>query len=254
MRDDLLKQLREKASKQDVAAITVLHNAVVNNMATYNEAPTAANLKSWQAAQDAYDAALGEMAEKYGLAAPPAADFANLRLVHAWLKENGWKISLSGIYKHKNEGKITPDKSGAYSLARVRKYAETWLKRADTGSRVKDELERFQRRKAIAETRRAEAQAKKLEHELAVAEGRYIPRDDFYTELAARALALESGLKAMVQRRAAGWIEMVGGDPSRARDLLAAVSADIDTALSEYATMDRFVVIVDNQPRQEASG
>ena len=177
---------------------------------------------------------------------PDDLSFANLKQVHAWLVEQGWRISKSGIYKHKNEGKITPDlPGGKFSARRVRKYAKDWLKRADTGKRPQAELEEAMRRKAISDARRSEAAARKLEMEIAVLEGKYIPRDDFYAELTARALALESGLKAMVQSRVLSWIDMVGGDETKAAELAAAVSDDINRLMGEFATLDKFVVIAD---------
>ncbi|NDY41266.1 hypothetical protein G3N55_00175 [Dissulfurirhabdus thermomarina] len=253
--DEVVRLLLDRADPPHRAELTVLYNSVLTAMNKYRQDPTEQRLRAWRAAEAACEdmarRLAAELGVDVGLGSAPVEEamdsFSNIRAVRAWLLEQGWRISQSGIYKHRAEGKIAPDlPGGRFSRRRVEAYAAAHLRRADTGKRPQRELEEQQRRKALAETRRAEAQALKLEHELAVLQGRYLPREDFYAELAARALALESGFRAMVQARLGEWIELVGGDATRAPDLSAAVQADLDRLLGEYASLGRFHVLLPN--------
>lgn len=76
-----------------------------------------------------------------------------------------------------------------------------------------------------------------------VEEGKYILRDQFELELAARAAVLEAGLKYAIQAKAGEWIDEVKGDHERTGDLIRIATDALNVALNEFATMKEFHVV-----------
>jgi len=96
--------------------------------------------------------------------------FKNLREVVAYLKEQGWKISQAGLYKHSGEGKIKSEKDGTYTQKGVMRYAKGFLTTRET--KRKEDDEELQRRKTKAEIALKEEQLKRERIKRMVDEGR----------------------------------------------------------------------------------
>lgn len=167
--------------------------------------------------------------------------FKNLREAVAWLKAQGWKVSQSTIYKHENDGKIRAEADGTYSGKSVLKYARSFLMLQATKEKIDDEA--LLRKKTMAEIRRIDEQAKLARIKRMAEEGRYILRDQFELELAARAAALESELLFMVQSRVGNWIRIVSGDFKRTQELITDVSDAVNDALNRFAGDREFHVL-----------
>jgi len=172
------------------------------------------------------------------------SDFATKLDVLAYLEAEGWKVSKSKLYADCNKGRLSPNKSGEYEIKAVDAYAKDYLKRKETGKKIDEELESRQRRKLDAEIRKTVAQAAKAEHDLAVAQGKYIPREDVELELTGRAAVLDSGLKYLVQSRAHEWVRLVDGDTNKITDLIEAVGNDLDQLLNGFARTDNLQLIL----------
>lgn len=173
------------------------------------------------------------------------SDFTTRLDVLGYLEKEGWKVSKSKLYADCNKGRLLPGKGGEYEIKEVDAYAKDFLKRKDTGKKVDEELEDRNRKKLDAEIRKTIAQAAKAEHDLAVAQGKYIPREDVELELACRAAALDNLLKHHLQARAPELVRLVGGDKKKTPDLIEVLSNDIDQALNEFARTDNFQVILE---------
>jgi hypothetical protein len=81
-------------------------------------------------------------------------------------------------------------------------------------------------------------------------QGKYIPKADFESELAARAAVLESGFRNLFNIRIREWIALVNGKPERAADLMAALNRGLDEQLNTYATTRSFQVIFEDNPEE----
>jgi len=162
--------------------------------------------------------------------------------VWKWLQKNGWQISKAGFYSHCSDGKLTPDTNGEYLLSSIQKYAKTYLRRKSTGKKVAEQQKELQEQKLKAEIKRLNAQAAKAEHELMVAEGKYVLRDELDMELVGRATILNVNLSNWITNNAAEWIQTVDGDITKISSLIAQAMDGKDQALNDFAAHSQYNV------------
>ena len=167
--------------------------------------------------------------------------FPNLLAVVKYLQEQGYKVSKSTAYKHQQQGKIRAEADGSFSLESVQEYARRWLKPADGSDKVWDESGRLQRDKLRAETKKIQAQARLAELKSQVMADSYMPRTQYEMDLAARAQLFKSDLTTFARGRAGDIIEVAGGDPGRAPELISWLLAEFEEFLGRYARESEFV-------------
>lgn len=191
-------------------------------------------------------------AEEEALVGSTKESFKNLREVTEYLRGQGWKVAQSTVYKHENDGKIRPEADGSYGIKSVLKYARSFLLLKSTKEKLDDEA--LQRKKTMAEIRRIDEQAKLARIKRMVEEGRYILKEQFELELAARAAALEAALLFMVQSKVGNWIRIVSGDFKRTQDLISDFSDAVNDTLNEFASLKEFhVLFAINAPGEKES-
>ncbi len=162
--------------------------------------------------------------------------------VLAWLKENGWQVSRSALYNHCKQGRLRPDRDGLFSFATVKQYASTFLRRSSTGQKVQVELDRLQRERAQAETKRAVAQAEHWELKNKVASGAYILYCEYERDLAGRITILKSDAENFARSSAGEIIRCVNGDPAKTPDLIDMLLISVRSWLVRYSSDREFVV------------
>ena len=217
-----------------------LFNAVTATMKSYKAEPTAANLKDWQAAE----AALEEFAA--GLGESQAA-FASIAEALEHLKAVGWKITRPSLYRHHQEGKLIA-RDGVFRRQDVDRYAKTWLKRADTGRRQRDDIDELQRKKADGEVKRLNLEIEQRKLILERDAGRLVPREQMEIELAGRAAVLDAGLKHWVHANAMEWVRLVSGEVHQAGALIRAMVQSLDEHINNYAAPRDYRVVIDDEP------
>jgi hypothetical protein len=74
-----------------------------------------------------------------------------------------------------------------------------------------------------------------------------VPKEDVELELAGRAAVLDSGIRTLIQSQAPAWIELANGDQARIADLIEAMSNNFAGLLNEYATTERFHVVLQRE-------
>jgi len=144
--------------------------------------------------------------------------FESLMDVVTFLDVEGWKISKSSAYEHKDAGKIRSNTSGKYSLSIVQEYARQHLQRKD-GS-VDPEATGLQTRKLEEEIRRISSDANMRDLKYRKEQGELIPREHVEVELAARAGDLKTHLDASVRSAATRIIKLVSGDIQKVPELI----------------------------------
>lgn len=159
--------------------------------------------------------------------------FDSLMDVVSHLDSEGWKISKSSAYEHKDEGKIRPGADGKYTLTAVQDYARQYLQRKD-GS-IGEEQSSLQEKKLLEEIRRLSSDASLRELTLRKRQGELIPRDHVEVELAARAGDLKTHLDASSRSSAGRIIKLVSGDPQKAPELISFLLGINRTVLDNYA-------------------
>lgn len=174
--------------------------------------------------------------------------FPSRRSVFFHLVSAGYKISIAKVYRDFKKGLIRKEMDGTVLETEVRAYAAN-LERID-GS-IKD-LSDLQAQKSREELRKLREQVAKLRFEREKDHGKYIPRQDFEAELAARAVVFDSGFRYLFQVKAREWISLVGGKPEKTADFLAALNQALDDQLTTYATTKSYhVTFVSDKPSNE---
>lgn len=171
--------------------------------------------------------------------------------VLTYLKEAGWKVTKTSLYRHHKEGKIAPRADGTYGQKETDKYARTWLKQQSTGKRLSEKTDELQRKKLEQELQNEalKYQHKKLRYEKDL--GKYVPKEQVELDLAGRAGILEAGLKNWVQSNAAGWIRLVDGDMKKVGELINYVIRELDEHINSYASDLDYHVVIDREEEEE---
>ncbi len=248
-----IKKLEAVISQEERLDLGLLVNGVKRAMQSYHEDASASNLKAWENTKKALADLVQGLWAKYGFeeqAADPE-QFATKFAAWEWLAANGWKIGKSQFYNHCRDGLIRPEADGTYSLKRLKKYAETHIKRAETGLLKRTEIEKLQERKLVGEVELLEIKKAREQHDLDVRQEKFIPREDVELEIVGRAVALSASLKHMVQMRAGEWISLAGGDHARIALVIDAISREIDARLSDYAKASAYDVIMEKDTDAE---
>jgi len=167
--------------------------------------------------------------------------FKNRNAVLGYLKDQGYKIQKSKLYKDSREGKLRIQGDGTVLFIDVDLYIKAYLLAVKTADAA--EAEKLQQEKISAETDVKKLRAKRLQFEIDKEQGKYIPKDQFDMELAARAAVLEAGIKHMFYSKVSEWIHVVGGDISKTNELLEEMITSLDEKMNDYASMDQFQVI-----------
>lgn len=218
---------KAKGTLNNNAHEQALKKAYNKARAALDKKSTTDNIKAVEAARRALEA---YRAEKAADADPEARRFANLLDVLGYLTDEGWKVSKTKLYA--DRGKIEKEKDGAYAKKAVDEYARRWLEKLD-GS---DQSEPGMAAKVKVETDIAREKLKALQRENEIAAGKWVLKSDTESMLAGRAALLKSGLgEEFIHARAARIIELVGGDQSRAPDLIELWLREMEDHFNRYS-------------------
>ena len=178
-----------------------------------------------------------------GEASAPEPSFVSLHAVVDHLKGAGYRISKSKLYRDKDKGTIRVNPDGTVLETEVRAYAATLDRiHADIG-----DLTDIHAVKTKRDVELREEQIKKLRFQREVEEGKYLPRKDFESELASRAVVLDSGLRHMVQMKAAEWVALSGGKTEKIPELIRAINIEMDRVMNSYATIETYHVMFSSE-------
>ncbi len=165
----------------------------------------------------------------------------------------GRKVKQAKLYQDIKKGLLRRDKLGGFSRREVDKYATT-LPMVETPEHVTRELWDAQRRKDEADIRIKEADARRKELAVSVAEGKLIERDIVDQELAARAVTLNAALKTAMEARALEFIQAVGGEPKLAHHFLGIADSVVDDCCNRYAQPMEIEVTLDASLEDDDEG
>lgn len=164
----------------------------------------------------------------------PIETFKNVGAVLRYLQEDkGRQIEKSKLYRDIKNGLLRKENK-VYRKTDVDRYAGS-LPLSTTPDGRANSAEDRQRRKEEAEIRIKEAQAEREERKNAIMDGQYIRREDMYQELAARSIALNTGLKSAFREGALDLVLAIGGQADKTELLVRDLEKLIDAACGEYA-------------------
>jgi hypothetical protein len=171
--------------------------------------------------------------------------FKTKKSVFTWLGDNGWQISQSMFYEHCKIGLLRPMKGGGYTLKAVQKYASLHVKKAETGEKESEWETRAREEKIKVTLEREQVGLEKDRFELDARRGKYIPRSEFELAVVSRAVAFMAHLNHTIQANVSLWIQLVGGDPARAPELVESISREIEQRMGDFAADVEFEVIME---------
>lgn len=242
-KDELETLVADKSPEVRVKG-AVLYNARAATLSAYNQDRSVANLRNYEAAEEALQRFRAEQG-----GGVTGDHFDNLAAVLEYLKAEGWKTARQSLYRHHGQGKILQDSDGKYSRRIVERYAKTFLKKTATGKRVVEETDELQRKKLIKEIDRLTLGVERDQFALEKERGLYIRREEMEIELAGRAGILVAGLKHWVQSRAAEWISAVAGDMKRTGELINLMTRDVDEHINHYAASREYDIVIEGEEK-----
>lgn len=187
--------------------LDILRAAVAANLAKVQASATAENLRNWQASVRAL-----EDAEAEQLGGDRRKGIPGLI---SYLDGQGWKISTSTAYNHRDTNKLPrSDSAGYYLPSDLDRYARENLRRKD-GSDGDDDAAEAQGAKQKASTDKEQQQAENWRLRNGILRGQYVEKSFMEKEFAGRSAFLRTDLNTFWEVHALTLIELVGGDPAK---------------------------------------
>ena len=159
------------------------------------------------------------------------------------LIEAGYKISKDKFYRAFKKELIRMEPDRSVLEVEVRNYALNNLSKIDGSLENPADIQALKNKK---EVEKLEEQIAKLRFDREKDQGKFIPRNEFESELAARAAVFDSGFRHTFNVKAREWIALVGGKPEKAADFLLALNQALDEQLTSYATTRTFQVMFED--------
>ncbi|MCB2187671.1 MAG: helix-turn-helix domain-containing protein [Deltaproteobacteria bacterium] len=145
--------------------------------------------------------------------------FKGLQAVRRHLIELGYQLAKNTVYDHARTGKLKPRKDGLFHEDDVLRYAQKFVKKAETKATPEGEAED---RSLVELTLRAkEAAARMNELKLQKAQGELVERDWFEREVAKRTAVFKETFLAFCREAVGPVIQTAGGEPERAPEVQA---------------------------------
>lgn len=245
-----LEQLKPLVSPSDYRKAVLVVNDARRAMAALNEESSSANRKNFTEAEAVLSSFVGGLVEahlegsKRGAKAATGEVFANKLKCWEFLQGAGWQVSRALFYRHCRENKLPREKNGKYTRANVEAYAATYCRRVDTGLKVGEEKGTVADQREAVRLEREKVRLQKERRELELIEGKSIPRAEVELMIVGRAVSFLSHLRAMVQMHASDLIHIVGGDQSRATEMIAELQGLIEEHVSTFARDVEFKVML----------
>ena len=197
--------------------------------------PTRANIDAWSDASKK----LAELLE--GEKEP---SFPNRIEALAWLQRQGFKIAKSKLYQDCKRGLLKLQDDGSVFEADLKKYArKVGLNQLSKTPDV--DPGDLQAKKTQAELDKLRTQNKLLQHQLDEKQRKYVSRDDFEMEFAAKIAVLKSGLEYEIHSSAPDLIALIlkSAPESAQQKLINKRQQDLDRQFNDFANIKKFQVV-----------
>ncbi len=191
--------------------------------------PTVANRRELKKAERALGDFQKELAEDSG-----EAVYRNIPEMVAALDADGWKVSDSTAYEHRDQGKLRLRSDGTIPESSATDYARHHLRKKD-GTPGSIAGESPQEQKLQEEILRIRADRLQRELKYRESSGELIPRNQVEIEMAERASNLRSYLDAVARSSAGRIIKVSGGDPQKAPELITYLLGMYRKAMDNYS-------------------
>lgn len=234
------KNVEELLARSASTDVQVLLTAKENAKRAALDDPSQANL-----------AALDRASRMLESAMQATTNLRDWRAVLAYVSENGRKLGKTKLYNDIGLGRLKKQPDGTFKQRDVDRYMAS-LPMAGTPDIVAEKAADRQRRKEEADIRKAESVAEREAFDLAVKKGRYILKEQVHLELAARAVALATGLKTALEAQNLDLVATVDGNPKKGAALIERMEAILDEAFNEYSREMEFEVTFTAESAEQA--
>jgi hypothetical protein len=171
--------------------------------------------------------------------------FATVADVLDYLEGDGWKVTKTSLYRHREEGKLLPQRDGSYARKDVDKYARTWLRQQSTGKRISQKTDELQRRRLDLELDVLEIQKKRNQLAYEKDLGLLVRKEEMEIELAMWVGILDVGFTNWIKSHAAEWIRMVDGNMRKVGEFTSQMLHEKDKLMNSYASTTEYNVVID---------
>lgn len=156
----------------------------------------------------------------------------------------GFKIQKSKFYKDAKEGLLRIRSDGSIAESDLMNYAHlAGLQRPEQDGPDHGEVVQVQQEKQALEREELRLRIEQRKFALEKDQGRFILREDLDLELASRAGVFDSGLRTKIKTHARDLVYLVGGKPEKIPEFLQMMFELLDEQMNEFARMDRFEVV-----------
>jgi len=232
-----VSHLADLIQKSDATDIQALLTAKENAKRRILDDPTPANVAAFERAKRALEA----------FTRPEEADervFRNRIEALQHLQAQGYKIQKTNLYSDAQAGRLRLQPDGSITEKALERYIKrVGLTRpseiADSGG--------LQAKKLALEISKLEEEYQERRFKNDIQEGKYLPRDQVYMELAGRAAVFEAGLKQALATRAADLLEALELIPEKHQRITFArrwFREIVDEQLNEFVNLKTFQALI----------
>lgn len=169
----------------------------------------------------------------------------NLAVVLAYLVNDGWKITKTTLYRHKNEGRFLPDKDGSYAVETIDRYAKLHLKKSATGKKVNQETDELQQLKLEQEIDLQKIKIDRERFNYEKDQGLHIAKDQVELNMALMYSVIFTGLRHWIQSKAPEWIALASGDIKKQGELINAMTNDLDVLSNQFSKQKEYEIVIE---------
>jgi len=237
---ELLKLIRE-SDATDLAVLIQAKEAAKRNLL---EEATSANIA-------AYERAAKALKEMHPGQAESEPVFKHRMEALVFLQKEGYCtargiVQKSKLYKDARDGLLKMQPDGSITEKDLNRYIRLARLVKHEKKVVKTAVEELYQNEKKLEIERKEEQIKDLRFNRAVKQGRYLPIDDHYLELAARAVSLEAHLRFSFEMDRAALLDdiLAAADRGLQEEIIEErFNNTLNRALTEYADITNYHVI-----------
>lgn len=240
-----VEKLRAVIGEHDKDELTTLHDAVIECMATYKKASTAANKRDWDAAKTGLQDCLDRLWPVYfpEEAAADPETFDKQKTAREYLIGKGYKVSAGKFSNDWNNGKVRIQRDGSCRRADLLEYAETL---SIDRERVANADERA-RRKEEAEIELLEEKLKGARMSNRKEDAKWILKEESEIQAATLIGLLQDSINHHLSLHQAHLLHTCGGDNGRVAEFAQALEDVVAGAFNELAGARRFDVEIEEE-------
>jgi hypothetical protein len=233
MEKERVEKILELVTDEEKVVVGTVFNATVENFQAYQKEKSAAKLNDWRASSRELEKLVERLETKY---LTGAKQLKNTMAALRYLKEHGWKIQKSKLYKDRDRGLFAVNADKSIDEVEILAYAARWLEKiASCGP--DDEDGELAKSKLKGDISYNDLRQKKLQLEYDKERGKLISRAQYLVELVSKLSAARFVPLQVIRSKAPDLIVAVGGKLEKQEVFLKLYTEYIEAAFDELAKL-----------------